>query len=107
MSLTQGIKDAIDGMNDIDQALVILYVLGSDNDQVAISLGTEIIEQRFPQVETPTNTQRAKAIKWECKTHLKEMYVPHKAKTASNTAYDTAYTDAQDDFTFTEVDPTT
>lgn len=109
MALSQQVKDALDGMNHVDQALVILYIQGVDDNALAGTIGEQFIRAYYPDIDpgTATNTQKAKALLRQVGNHIKGVYVGTKATTAGVDAQDTARTDADDDFAFTEIDPTT
>ena len=65
MALTQAHKDVVGGMNDIDKALLMLYIGGHDDSNKAVILGDALIAVYWPHLieeDAVTNELRARAI---------------------------------------------
>lgn len=86
MALTPQIKTAIDGLDNIDRALVMLYIFGVDDMALAATIGSAFIDRFYPNVENPTNDQKALAILLQTRLHVKNTYVSYIAQAAANAA---------------------
>lgn len=50
MALSQGTKDAVDAMNNVDKALLALYTAGHDDTDKAIDLGKAMVTEYWPYI---------------------------------------------------------
>ena len=48
MALTPQEKAVVDGMNNVDKALLLLYILGKDDSAIALDLGKAMVRAYYP-----------------------------------------------------------
>ena len=89
MALTPQIKSAIDSLDTVDKTLVMLYIFGVDDTNLAAVIGEAFIRKYYGWIADPSNDQMALAVLLETRLFVKKQYVEytgHQAGRASQLA---------------------
>ena len=62
MALSQGVKDTVDAMNNVDKALLALYTAGHDDTDKAIDLGKAMVTEYWPYMNIDALTYELLAL---------------------------------------------
>ena len=95
MALTTPQKTTLAGMNTIDKALALMYILGVDKPTTVSLLGDACIKAAWANIVEPTNEQKALAILHTVKTQLQHVWVTQATQTAEEAARNVARDEAK------------